>query len=118
MDKKSKYLNKDQVKRIYDTLKKMPKTLELDGKEIKPIGRKLFSPNMTLYIVEADIFEKQEQCFGYIKNEADPQMSEWGYINVPYCLSITVGEAGGFEQDLYFEDMVIDFKGNINKLKK
>ena len=128
---KSNYLREEQVKKIYDTLNKMPKTYELEDVEIKPIGLKLFSPNMTLYIVEADKgciddeFENMHtQCYGYIKNESDPQLSEWGYINVPTYLEmdipVTIRSASatgtiniGFEQDLHFEDKYIDSKGRV-----
>jgi len=131
---KSNYLREEQVQKIYDTLNKMPKTYELENVDIKPIGLKLFSPNMTLYIIEADKgceddeFENMHtQCYGYIKNESDPQMSEWGYINIPYYLEMdipirvngTSGRIGnmnlGFEQDLHFEDMYIDLKGKVGK---
>jgi len=120
----SKYLTVGQVERIWDTLKSMPKTYELDGLDIKPIGLKLFSPNMTLYITEADLGNEDDefqnmhtQCYGYIKNENDPQCSEWGYINVPAYLELVYSNGGGFEKDLYFKDMFIDLKGNIG-LKK
>lgn len=121
---KSPVLQENQVQKIWDTLNSMPKTYELEDMKIKPIGLKLFSPNMTLYITEADRgreddeFENMHtQCFGYIKNESDPQMSEWGYIDVPEYI-----KAGNrtyyFEQDLYFENMYIDSKGNVGELKE
>lgn len=119
---KSKYLAENQVQKIMDTLDGMPKTYELEDMDIKPVGLKLFSPNMTLFITEADRgceddeFESEHtQCYGYVKNESDPEMSEWGYINVPAYLEVIYQNGGGFEQDLYFEDMYIDSKGNITK---
>ena len=119
---KSQYLREEQVQKIFDTLNKMPKTYELEDMEIKPIGLKLFSPNMTLYITEADRgcesdeFENMHtQCYGYVVNEYDPQLSEWGYINVPAYLEVVYENGVGFEQDLYFEDMYIDSRGNIGK---
>ena len=122
---KSPYLKEDQVKKIFDTLKKMPKTYELEDMEIKPVGLKLFSPDMTLYITEADKgsendeFENmQTQCFGYVKNESDPDLSEWGYINVPHYLELQYPNGGGFEQDLYFEDMYINSKGKVGTLEE
>ncbi len=130
---KSAYLREDQVQKIYDTLNKMPKTYELEDVDIKPIGLKLFSPNMTLFIVEADkgceddeFKNMHTECYGYIKNESDPQMSEWGYINIPHYLEMNIqirvngtnGRIGnmnvGFEQDLHFENMYIDSKGNVS----
>ena len=117
---KSPVLQKKQVKKIFDTLNSMPKTYELEDVDIKPVGLKLFSPNMTLYITEAnrgcedDEFENMHtQCYGYVKNESDPQMSEWGYINVPQYIEAGSG-LNYFEQDLYFEDMYIDSKGNVS----
>ena len=107
-----------------DTLDGMPKTYELDGVDIKPIGLKLFSSNMTLYITEADIGSEDDefesaytQCHGYVKNESDPMMSEWGYINVPHYLKMNLG-LGGFEKDLYFDDMYIDSDGRVNSKEK
>jgi hypothetical protein len=121
---KSKYLREEQVQKIMDTLDGMPKTYELEDMDIKPVGLKLFSPNMTLFITEADRgseddeFESEHtQCYGYVKNESDPSMSEWGYINVPAYLEVTYQNGGGFEQDLYFDDMYIDSKGKITKNK-
>lgn len=134
---KSNYLRPDQVQKIYDTLNKMPKTYQLENEKIKPIGLKLFSPNMTLYVVEADKGDEEDeyenmhtQCYGYIKNESDPQMSEWGYINIPYYLKMDIpvgvnaasGRIGsikvGFEQDLHFENMYINQKGQVGTLEE
>ncbi len=116
----SKYLTKQQVQKIYDKLNSMPKTYELEDLDIKPVGLKLFSPNMTLYITEADRgseddeFENShEQCYGYVKNESDPQCSDWGYIDVPAYLELVYPGGFGFEMDLHFEDMYIDLKGNV-----
>jgi hypothetical protein len=123
----SQYLDKYQVEKIMYTLDGMPKTYELEDMDIKPIGLKLFSPNMTLYITDAhkgcedDKFESEHtKCYGYIKNESDSAMSEWGYIDVPAYLEVLYPNSGGFEQDLYFEDMYIDSKGKItkNEIKK
>lgn len=116
---KSTYLEEHRVKKIYDTLKRMPKSYELKDVEIKPIGLKLFSPNMTLYITEADEFNNMHiQCFGYVENLNDPQMSEWGYINVPEYLKATYKPVGGFEQDLHFEDMYIDSSGRVGTFQE
>jgi hypothetical protein len=128
---KSSYLLPRQVQKIYDKLNSMPKTYELDGVDIKPIGLKLFSPNMTIYITEADRGSSEDeyenmhtQCYGYVRNESDLDMSEWGYINIPYYLEMKIpirGNVGGlnagFEQDLYFEDMYINSRGKVGKLE-
>ena len=44
-----------------------------------------------------------------MKNEADGYLSEWGYSSVDELIKL------GFEMDLYFENRVIDFKGNVSK---
>lgn len=128
---KSKYLRENQVKKIFDVLDKMPKTMETDGMKYRPIGLKLFGGNFRIYVTEADIgceTDKYEsmhtQCYGYVENLANPDCSEWGYINIPYYLEQTfnipmlIGNKvnhiiGGFEQDIYFEDRFIDYDGNI-----
>ncbi len=121
---KSNYLHKNQVQKIYDTLNSMPKTRELEDQDIKPIGLKLFGPSFTYYITEADIgceddefLNEHTQCFGYVKNESDPACSEWGYINVPSILKASVG-IGGYEQDLYFDDMFINQSGELINQKE
>lgn len=121
----SKYLTEKQVQKIMDTLDCMPKTYELEDIDIKPIGLKLFSPNFTLYITEADKGSKYDEfesmhtrCLGYVKNESDDLCSEWGYIDVPNYLKLVYPNGGGFEQDLYFEDMYIDSDGNIGSLEE
>ncbi|MEA2100114.1 MAG: hypothetical protein U9P72_08290 [Campylobacterota bacterium] len=116
----SKYLSQNQVQKIFDTLNKMPRTYELEDVEIKPIGLKLFSPNMTLYITEADIGDENDefenmhkQCYGYVYNDSDPQCSEWGYIDVASYLEVVYSNGGGFEMDLHFEDKYITSSGKI-----
>lgn len=113
----SPLLTEKQVQHIYDTLTKMPKTYELDGVDVKPIGLKLFTSSMTWYVVEADVggsddeFEgSQAQTFGYVKNEADEWCSEWGYINVDEVVRC------GAEMDLHFDDMYIDTNGKVDIL--
>lgn len=122
---KSKYLKDNQVQKIMDTLDGMPKTYELEDLDIKPIGLKLFSPNLTLYITEADRGSEHDEyesmhteCFGYVKNESNPICSEWGYINVREYLEISYKPFGGFEQDLHFENMYIDSKGRVGTLEE
>lgn len=126
---KSPYLNEQQVKKIFDTLDSMPKTYDLEDVDIKPVGLKLFGPNFNIYVVEADKgcesdeYESMHtQCFGYVENLSAPDCSEWGYINIPYYLSIGVnvpivnqkgGVIIGFEQDLHFEDRFITPNGQI-----
>jgi hypothetical protein len=117
----SPVLSEEQVQKIFDTLKNMPKSYELEDISVKPIGLKLFGPNFTYYIVEADKGSEDDeftsshtQCFGYVKNESDPQSSEWGYINVQEILS-SGNNFNYYERDLHFNDMFIDSSGNIGK---
>jgi len=117
---KSNYLTVGQVQKIYDTLNSMPKTYELEDVKIKPVGLKLFGPNFTYYIVEADkgceedeFQNEHTQCFGYVVNESDSNCSEWGYINTPEILGSTTAQGFGFEQDLHFDDMFIKQNGDL-----
>lgn len=124
----SPFLTKKQIIKIYKDLEKLPDVYALDGVKIKPVGIKLFSPNMTLYIVESNkesdsYDDKFSRCFGYVENLANPSFSEWGYIDVPAYLELEYkirmhGSterfiSAGFEQDLYFKDSFIDINGNI-----
>jgi len=121
---KSPILTDLKVKDIWDTLNSMPKTYELEDLEIKPIGLKLFSPNMTIYVVEADRGSEDDefanmhtQCYGYVVNESAPECSEWGYVNIREYIEVGNG-AYYFEKDMYFNDMYIDSKGNIFSKEK
>jgi len=111
---KSPLLTDVQVKDIYKTLSLMPKTYELDGVPMKPIGLKLFNSNMTAYILEADkgsnddeFVGEQKQAFGYMRNESNSSLSEFGYINVDELVK------SGFEKDLYFENKFINTRGKV-----
>ena len=42
-----------------------------------------------------------------MKNESDNLLSEWGYSDISELLEL------GFEMDLYFEDRLISFDGEI-----
>ncbi|AXH16314.1 hypothetical protein CP985_10945 [Malaciobacter mytili LMG 24559] len=126
---KSTYLTEKQVKNIYKKLETLPNIYEYDGVKYKPVGIKLFSPNMTYYVVEVnkngdEWFEPYERCFGYVKNESNPSLSEWGYFSIPELLEVQIpvrfiNNSGptnfhvGFEMDLYFEDKYIDIRGKI-----
>lgn len=108
-----------QVQKIYDTLEAMPKTYELEDVDIKPVGLKLFTSGFTWYVVEADKGSEDDefaglhpQAFGYVVNEGCPECSEWGYINIEEVISV------GAEMDLYFEDMMIDSRGNLMSAKE
>lgn len=110
---KSPLLTVGQVKHIYDTLKKLPATYQLDGVKIKPVGLKLFTSNMTWYVVEAEKgnLENEEQgfreAFGYVENLSFPDGSEWGYFNIDEIVKC------GAEMDLYFENKFITQSGDI-----
>lgn len=104
---KSPILTSQQVQAIYDKLAKMPKTYETEDMAIKPIGVKLFTSNMTWYVVEADIgcdadelVGLHPQAFGYVFNETY-QEGEWGYINIEEVVSV------GAEMDLFFDNKYI-----------
>lgn len=116
---KSKFLTEQQVKKIYDTLSKMPKTYELEDVVIKPVGLKLFTGSMTWYVVEADAgspedeFEgTQRQAFGCVVNESSPECSEWGFIDIDEVVK------NGAEMDLYFDDMYINQVGHVGTLNE
>lgn len=110
---KSPLLTSRQVKAIYDTLEKMPKTCDLENVWPKPVGVKLFNNSMTAYVVEADsgseddeYIGQQTQAYGYFFNGSYGE-GEWGYINVDELIEC------GFEMDLFFDDMFIDSAGTI-----
>lgn len=110
----SPLLTVKQVEHIYNTIRKMPKTYELDGVKVKPVGCKLFNHNMTVYIVEQDrgsesdeFMGMQQAAFGYVENLSSPDCSEWGYLNVDEYIR------NGFEMDLYFENKFITQRGDI-----
>jgi hypothetical protein len=115
---KSPLLTTAQVQRIYDTLEAMPKTYETEDMKIKPVGLKLFTSGFTWYVVEADKGSEDDefvglhpQAFGYVVNEQYEE-GEWGYINIEEVVSV------GAEMDLYFENMMIDSRGNLMSAKE
>ena len=97
---------KSQQKIVYERLEEAPRLYKTDGDKIKKVAVKLFHPVFTLYVVEYDPNEKL--AFGYIKNESDTFLSEWGYSNIEELLEL------GFEMDLYFENRVINSNGSIS----
>ena len=103
---KSPILLKSQVEIIYSRLSEAPKLCETDGIRIKEVAVKLFHPIFTLYVVEYD--PKDRLAFGYMKNESDDDLSEWGYSNIDELIEL------GFEMDLYFKDREISFDGSIS----
>ncbi len=98
---------KSQIKIIYSRLSEAPKLYETDGAKIRDVAVKLFHSLFTLYVVEYD--PKDKLAFGYMKNEEDEYLSEWGYSSIEELLEL------GFEMDLYFEDRTIAFDGTISK---
>ena len=99
-------LSESQVNIIYSRLGEAPTLYATDGEKVKEVVVKLFSAGFTLFVVEYD--PKQKLAFGYMKNEADGSLSEWGYSNVDELLSV------GFEMDLYFGEKRISFDGTIH----
>lgn len=115
---KSKILTEKQVQKIYDTLDKMPKTYDTNDMNIKPVGLKLFTGNMTWYIVEADRGSEDDelvglhpQAFGYVFNESYGE-GEWGYISIEEVIKCNA------EMDLYFENMYINRSGETGELEE
>lgn len=103
---KAPLLTESQVSIIFSRLKEAPKFYETEEIDIKEVAVKLFHSSFTLYVVEFNSSDRL--AFGYMKNEADADMSEWGYSSIDELLKL------GFEMDLYFENRVIDFEGNIH----
>ncbi len=109
----SPILRKSQIKAIYSQIDKAPKNYETENQEIKKVFTKLFTSNMTYYIVEKDSFVYENkntghtQAFGYIENLSNPEFSEWGYINVDMVVR------SGAEMDLYFKDKYINQDAKI-----
>lgn len=99
-------LLESQVNIIYTRLSEAPTLYATDGEKIKEVVVKLFSAGFTLFVVEYDL--EQKLAFGYMKNEADESLSEWGYSNVDELISV------GFEMDLYFGQKSISFDGLID----
>ena len=97
---------KSQQKIVYERLDEAPRLYKTDGKQIKKVAVKLFNPVFTLYVVEYDPNEKL--AFGYMENESDRYLSEWGYSDIEELIEL------GFEMDLYFENRVINSKGSIS----
>ena len=99
-------LSESQVNIIYSRLKEAPILYATDEKKVKEVVVKLFSAGFTLFVVEYD--PEQKLAFGYMKNEADGSLSEWGYSNIDTLLNL------GFEMDLYFGKKIISFDGSIH----
>jgi hypothetical protein len=104
---KSPVMLKSQVEIVYARLNEAPKLYETDGVNVKEVAVKLFHPVFTLYVVEYD--PNDRLAFGYMKNESDDYLSEWGYSSIDELIGL------GFEMDLYFEDRVIASDGSISK---
>lgn len=102
---KSPILLESQVEIIFLRLKEAPKLYETDGQEVKKVVVKLFHPLFTLYVVEYDTHSNR--AFGYMKNEQDNELSEWGYSLVEELIEL------GFEMDIYFVNKSIRFDGSL-----
>ena len=102
---KSPFLTESQVSIILSRLEEAPKFYETEEVEVKEVAVKLFYGAFTLYVVEFNSSDRL--AFGYMRNEADGYMSEWGYSSMDELIEL------GFEMDLFFENRVIDFEGKI-----
>jgi hypothetical protein len=94
-------------------LDKIPPLYSQDGKRDKTkVYMKLFTPNMTYYVTEFD--KKTGDMYGYVQNEGDLEMSEWGYTNYNE-LKTEIAKSKG----LTYLDRDIHFKPTtIGELKK
>ncbi len=68
---------------------------------------KLFAPSMTWYLTEFSEVAP-DGCpwlaFGYVRNEAEPDYSEWGYVSIDELRDIHCPPFGlPIERDLYWE---------------
>ena len=104
---KSPLLTESQVSVIFSRLEEAPKFYETEDIEVKEVAVKLFHSAFTLYVVEFNSSDRL--AFGYMKNEADAELSEWGYSSIDELIKV------GFEMDLYFENRVISFEGKISQ---
>lgn len=104
---KAPLLTQSQVSIIFSRLEEAPRFYETEEVEIKEVAVKLFHSSFTFYVVEFN--SSNRLAFGYMKNEADGYLSEWGYSSIDELIKL------GFEMDLYFENRVIDFKGNVSE---
>lgn len=102
---KSPLLTESQVRIIFSRLEEAPELYETEELEVKEVAVKLFYASLTLYVVEFNSSDRL--AFGYMQNEADENLSEWGYSSIDELIEV------GFEMDLYFENRVINFAGDI-----
>ncbi len=80
-----------------------------DGVKSKPILAKYFTPwtNWTWYAVE---FDGDDLFFGYVEGTDN----EWGYFSLSDLESIEGPFGLKIERDLFFENKLINFEGNIS----
>jgi hypothetical protein len=102
---KAPLLTQSQVSIIFSRLEEAPRFYETEELDIKEVAVKLFNSSFTLYVVEFNLSDRL--AFGYMQNEADGYLSEWGYSSVDELIEL------GFEMDLYFESKVINFEGKV-----
>jgi hypothetical protein len=99
----------------YDYMIGCPKLYAQDNAKFKKVHAKFFSPSMTWYITEYDV--EEGRCFGYVKNEADEQSSEWGYFMLDELAEFKNNYPYHYvERDLHFgDDVYIDSNGKTYK---
>ncbi|MFZ3577404.1 DUF2958 domain-containing protein [Virgibacillus sp. DJP39] len=76
--------------------------------EEKKVIAKFFCPSMTWYAIEYDPTDRI--FFGYVRNEGNPQMSEWGYFSLDELEGIQKNQPSPFfmmERDLYFSPKIV-----------
>lgn len=88
----------DNVKALLETIASMPKLG--DGKYEAKLH--YFVGGMDYYITELG---ENGEAYGYVDNNGDPQMSEWGYIDLKELAS--VGDAKGLNIDYFFKPKLV-----------
>ena len=69
----------------------------------KIIKVKYFLANFTWLVTECEVHECGDvEFFGFVINDADPDLSEWGYFTLNQLAEIDV--LGGVERDLHFKE--------------
>ena len=68
----------------------------------KMVYVKFFLFNFTWYVTECEVQENDVLFFGYVKNDAAPDCSEWGYFILSELENLLIRGVFKVERDLYF----------------
>lgn len=90
-----------------EILNKIPELYSTEGIDFddKVIQTKFFLFNFTWYVAEAEVQEDNILFFGYVRNDADPDCSEWGYFTLKQLEEVVIKGVFKVERDLYFSPM-------------